>query len=456
MKKILFLTVFILGFITTFFNPSPISSKGVSETSRCYDSPQWHLPEGVKARIGKGSIIKMQYSPDGNVLAVLSSVGIWLYDAHSGEERALLTGHTGLITNMSFSPNSHFIASGGMDGTTRIWDVATGKQKHTLTVPKFRIGDVSFSNDGKTLASVSISAMSKRIIGQVDPYIQSIGIAGTSSDIELWDVATGTHKETIKTGDFGSNILFSPDGKTIADGYDNNSRLWDAATGKLKEHLRGAKTKIRCMSFSPDGHAIAIGGWLEIHVWDTNIDKNKSVRISHPKQSLKGHTSYVNSLCFSPDSKTLVSGSEDKTIRLWDMATGKQKRILKGHRNSVNSISISPDGTTLASAYSHGPIRVWDVATGKQKQTFTNQALIQKQAGHELDPSSVAFSPDGQTLAVGNQDASILLWDANTGKHKQTLKRHSFLKRHTWKVTSVSFSPDGKTLASGSKDNNIR
>ncbi|MCE2401500.1 hypothetical protein J4G08_11525 [Candidatus Poribacteria bacterium] len=147
MKKTLFITFLILGIISFYLIPLPISARDVTETFRCYDSPQWHLPEGVKARIGKGSIIRLQYSPDGNVLAVMSSMGIWLYDAHSGEERALLSGHTGLILGMSFSPDSRIIASGGTDGTTRMWDIATGKQKRTLTVPRFRIGDVSFSPD---------------------------------------------------------------------------------------------------------------------------------------------------------------------------------------------------------------------------------------------------------------------------------------------------------------------
>ena len=439
MKKTLFITFLILGIISFYLIPLPISARDVTETFRCYDSPQWHLPEGVKARIGKGSIIRLQYSPDGNVLAVMSSMGIWLYDAHSGEERALLSGHTGLILGMSFSPDSRIIASGGTDGTTRMWDIATGKQKHTLTVPRFRIGDVSFNSDGKTLASVSVSAMSKRFIGWADPYIQTIGIASTRSEIELWDVATGKHKETIETGDLRFNILFSPDGKTLASVYDKNISLWDVTTGKCKQILGGNTSRIRSMSFSLDSHTFASGSWQEIHVWDVAIDKqNEIVSIRHPRLTLKGHTSYVNNLSFSPDGQTLASGSEDKTIRLWDVATGKQKNTIR-HSLNLSSISISPDGKTLASGIENGTVLLWDITTLKHKQTFK---------GHKRHVSSMSFSTDGKMLVSGSWDKSVRLWDVMTGKRKKTFRGR------VSSVYSVSFSPDGKTFASA--DTNIR
>ncbi len=408
MKKTLFFTFLILGIISFYLIPLPISARDVTETFRCYDSPQWHLPEGVKARIGKGSIIRLQYSPDGNVLAVMSSMGIWLYDAHSGEERALLSGHTGLILGMSFSPDSRIIASGGTDGTTRMWDIATGKQKHTLTVPRFRIGDVSFNSDGKTLASVSVSAMSKRFIGWADPYIQTIGIASTRSEIELWDVATGKHKETIETGDLRFNILFSPDGKTLASVYDKNISLWDVTTGKCKQILGGNTSRIRSMSFSLDSHTFASGSWQEIHVWDVAIDKqNEIVSIRHPRLTLKGHTSYVNNLSFSPDGQTLASGSEDKTIRMWDIATGEQRQTfvlqdLPNQFDAVGDVAFSSDGRILACSMWKGPIYLWNAFTGERKKILI---------GHTKQVVHLSFNSDSHTLASESEDGTVLVWD---------------------------------------------
>ena len=442
MKKTLFFTFLILGIISFYLIPLPISARDVTETFRCYDSPQWHLPEGVKARIGKGSIIRLQYSPDGNVLAVMSSMGIWLYDAHSGEERALLSGHTGLILGMSFSPDSRIIASGGTDGTTRMWDIATGKQKHTLTVPRFRIGDVSFNSDGKTLASVSVSAMSKRFIGWADPYIQTIGIASTRSEIELWDVATGKHKETIETGDLRFNILFSPDGKTLASVYDKNISLWDVTTGKCKQILGGNTSRIRSMSFSLDSHTFASGSWQEIHVWDVAIDKqNEIVSIRHPRLTLKGHTSYVNNLSFSPDGQTLASGSEDNTINLWDVAAGTHKHTFTSqglirehveHKVGIYSVSFSPDTRTLASGNIEGSIHLWDLTKEHTKHILT---------GHTKKIISLTFSPDGRVLASVSIDGTLSLWDVVTGTQKRTLTAR---KGTIW---SISFTPDGRPYA---------
>jgi len=188
------------------------------------------------------------------------------------------------------------------------------------------------------------------------------------------------------------------------------------------------------VSFSPDGKTLASGFWDKtIRLWDVETGKEKSL--------LSGHTDYVWSVCFSPDGKTLASGSWDKTIRLWDVETGKEKSLLSGHTNTVNSVCFSPDGKTLASGSREKTIRLWDVETGKEKSLLS---------GHTDYVWSVCFSPDGKTLASGSGDNTIRLWDVETGKEK------SQLSGHTDAVMSVSFSPDGKTLASGSDDRTIR
>ena len=160
--------------------------------------------------------------------------------------------------------------------------------------------------------------------------------------------------------------------------------------------------------------------------------------------TLKGHTNVVNKIIFSPDGKTLASASRDsrdRTIRLWDVATGTHKYDLTGHNTNVSSIAFSPDGLTLASGSENGKIRLWDVTTGQYRVTLE---------GHRDTVRSVAFSPDGKTLASGSSDRTIRLWNATTGLYKVTLEGHSEY------VNSVTFSPDGKTLASGSSDRTIR
>jgi RNA polymerase sigma factor (sigma-70 family) len=183
------------------------------------------------------------------------------------------------------------------------------------------------------------------------------------------------------------------------------------------------------VAFSPDGKTLASGSYQTIKLWDVTTGKEKA--------TLKGHTHNVFSVAYSPDGKTLASASEDQTIKLWDMATAKEKATLKGHTGTGWSVAFSPDGKTLASGSMDKTIKLWDVKTAKEKATLK---------GHTDTVRTVAFSPNGKTLASGSDDLTIKLWDLVTGKEKATLKGHTDF------VYIVAFSPDGRTLASGSED----
>jgi predicted NACHT family NTPase len=158
-------------------------------------------------------------------------------------------------------------------------------------------------------------------------------------------------------------------------------------------------------------------------------------------QTLEGHSGSVRSVAFSSDGRLLASGSGDKTIKLWDPATGALKHTLEGHSDSVLTVAFSPDGRLLASGSDDETIKLWDPATGALKHTVE---------GHFDWVQSVAFSPDGRLLASGSGDKTIKLWDPATGALKHTLEGHS-----DW-VRSVAFSPDGRLLASGSSDKTVK
>ena len=249
----------------------------------------------------------------------------------------------------------------------------------------------------------------------------------TAQDHTQWSLREGTK---VRQG----NIVYSRDRSRLAVASSSGIWLYDTTTYQEIALLTGHTSWVNSVAFSPDGNTLASGSYDNtIRLWDGITGEHK--------HTLTGHTSWVNSVAFSPDGNTLASGSYDNTIRLWDVTAGEHKHTLTGHTGSVFSIAFSPDGQTLASGSEDNTIRLWDVTTGEHKHTLTGCTVL---------VSSVAFSLDGQTLASGSRDKTIRLWNAATGEHKHTLTGH------TGSVFSIAFSPDGQTLASGSGDATIR
>lgn len=198
--------------------------------------------------------------------------------------------------------------------------------------------------------------------------------------------------------------------------------------------LKGHSSDVNSVTFSPDGQMLVTGSDdRTIKLW--NLTTKQEIR------TLVGHSSYIYAIAISPDGQIIASGSVDKTIKLWNLNTGKEIRTLIGHSNSVASVAFSPDGKLLASSSLDKTIKLWNLETNKEIRTLT---------GHSQAVASVAFSPDGLTLASGSYDKTIKLWNLNTGKEIRTLTGHLDL------VSSIAFSPDGQQLASASKDKTIK
>jgi RNA polymerase sigma factor (sigma-70 family) len=261
---------------------------------------------------------------------------------------------------------------------------------------------------------------------------KTLATAGDDRTARLWDVATGQEK-TVLEGHQGTVtcVAFTPDGKTIATGsFDRTIKLWDVATGKARTTLTEHKAPVTALAIAPDGKTLATASFdMTVKLWDIATAKERDTLLGA-----------ANCLAFSPDGKELATGGNDATVKLWTVATAQERTALKGHKGPVLSLAFAPDGKTLAAA--SADVKVWDTTSG-QEQTTTGQVRGRMYV--------VAFTPDGKTLTIGTTQSTLQQWDVATGKEQAALDGG-----HKGALLCIAFAPDGKTMATGSSDQTVK
>jgi WD40 repeat protein len=198
--------------------------------------------------------------------------------------------------------------------------------------------------------------------------------------------------------------------------------------------LIGHSGEVNSLAFSRDGITLASGSDDKtIKIW--NLNNKKEIR------TFKGHSNFVYSVAISPDNQIFVSGSKDKTIKIWNLKTGQLINTLDGHKDFVNSVAISPDGQTIASASYDHTIKLWNLKTLQLIRTFN---------GHSAQVLSVAISPDNQILISGSKDKTIKMWNLKTGQEIRTIQGHLA------DVNAIAISSRGDMFASASDDKTIK
>lgn len=398
------------------------------------------------------------FSPQENRLAAGHTDGlVRVFEVPSGNELHCLKGHQDNISTVSFSPDGKLLASGcqtwsvtlgSADDAIRLWEVATGKALRLLPIGKRAVRALAFSRDGATLAAA------------VQP-----------GAILLWDTMTGRSLHPPGADESVTALAFAPSGAVAGKATGPVLATCDAAV-RVRDGLTGAelvrladdfaaKPGMSALTFTRDGrHLVAVNGAM-LRVWDVKT-KQTHFRLPAP-----GNAPLFQAIAAAPDGKLLATAG-DGCVRLIDADTGKTTRELLAEKplGLTYAVAFSPDGRHLASGHGYDRICLWSVPEGilspvryetGSQSPFGNPRLAGRGAT-EVGPgpadsiNSLSFSPDSRTLAAASNSltGNLRLWDAATGRLKRRLVGHTH-----W-VSAVSFAPDGRSLASAGWDGNVR
>ena len=328
-----------------------------------------------------------------------------------------ITGFTNIVYSVGFNFDGKIVASAHADGRIRLWNAETGEFIRELFGHRTNVVSVAFSPTEPILASASYD----KTIRFWDYNKPLLFIEGIITGAALATIDT-THTQVITCMAFN--------GETVATGSDDKTvRLYDPLAGS-ELHVIDIGSRVFSVALSPDGNIIAVGSIIE----GTSLYDVKTGTLLHRTPDGDTDFTYVKSVAFSPDGKLVAAGTEHANAYLLDVKTGKFLRFFRGfyYLDKVSGSDV------------YGYI---DVTTGQRIRSFAGTEYMQ-------DVGSVAFSPDGRTLAIGDQYDRIHFWEVNTGIHLGKVAGHSEGKHH-YEVSGLAFSPDGRTLASGSYDGTV-
>ena len=351
------------------------------------DYTQWGLPENAKARLSKGNINDIRFSPDGTQIAVASGTGVWIYDAHTGDELTLLTNHITPTAKVTISPDSSKLATGEADEIL-LWDIGTGKLIKSFRRENSVIKKLKIMDDNNTLICVGYDS------------------------IQLWDISIGTQKNFMSKSSKGFkakleyilgrsvtavdlHINKNTDESILAVGNEKGAiRLEDPSNGKTLKTLCGHTVRddrVFLLAFSPDG-TLLVSNTVEkpLSLWDVTSGKLLKTLTQAPK--------LAGILQFSNDGKTLACQSSSGYIELWDVDT----QTLRTTFDEVHALAFSSDSKIVTGANKKGEIKVWDSETGDEISSFST--------GHTRGFGGLTFSPDSRTL-VSRHGKTIMFWD---------------------------------------------
>jgi WD40 repeat protein len=399
------------------------------------------------------SMLAAAFSPDGQLVAAANADGIVrVWNIHTGRQLLAMRGHTDWCWAVAFHPAERLLASSGDDRTIRLWDLDTGTARHVLSGHEDWVRALAFSPDGQLLASGSQDAA-----------------------LCVWDVASGRLvRELVGHQDQIWSVAFNPISRVLASASgDGTVALWDVAATSPILRLEADGGRVFSVAFSADGEWLATGGdSREVRVWHAHTGQQRA--------RLSGHERRVWRAVFEGN-RTIVSSSEDGTVRLWDLDSG-DSRILQRHPDFVRSVAHHPTEPWVAAASDDHSLTIVSSRDGRTIRSWTGW-------GEPL--YAVTFAPDGKSLFTGGRE-QVSRWQLDDLTHGERVAVHesrvwavavagrtrlgasggddeklrlwsidghgqvAALEGHGKPLWSVAFAPDGELVASGSEDRTAR
>jgi WD40 repeat protein/serine/threonine protein kinase len=420
-----------------------------------YSQDGWHFATG-------------DFDPAGNCDGAVK-----LWDARLGKVVASWTVAGCMVGALAFGPDGKLACSAGPDGkhaTIELRDPTTGRIDRSISTARGACNCLAWSNDGKLLAAASLQgdvtvwdaeavSLPRLRTWHVDQQVWGLALSPTGQvvvaacgdegekfgKVYLWDIRSG-QEYLAPLRHQAKCVAFRPDGKRlVTGGIDGAVKIWDAVSGYEILTLRGHVDFVRAVAFSSDGHRLVSASEDgDVRIWDgTPIQAGE--RIGEELCTLEGHRNSVNTVAFHPREPLVATGSTDGTVKLWDSQTGKECRQLPLTLEKVEAVAFSPDGEELAVA-GHSPlVTIFNTTTGVKLRQ------IEGQGPGDAWIVTIAFSPDGKRIAIGGGQGTVYVRDVHTGKLVCPL-----LTGHQWATYHLAFHPDPRKSLLATCDTNAR